>query len=80
MEHRQLKCDLVTNTYNISYETIVKAVESQPNLIKIGDSYYFIHVGLNVENAIRTPFKGKLGCELYRGFSFQELEGDKITF
>jgi hypothetical protein len=69
MEHRQLKCDLVTNTYNISYETIAKAVESHPNLIKIGDSHYF-----------RTPFKGKLGCELYRGFSFQELEGEKITF
>ena len=69
MEHRQLKCDLVSNTYHISYETILKAVEKEDNLIKIGNEYYF-----------NAPFKGKLGCELYRGFSFKRHGVDNIIF
>ena len=69
MEQRQLRCDLVTNTYNIRYETIFEAVQNYEGLIKIGESYYF-----------NSPFKGKLGCALYRGFSFQKQGVESTAF
>jgi len=37
--------------------------------MKIGDAYYF-----------SSPFKGKLGCVLYRGFRFQKHGVDSTAF
>jgi len=62
-----MKCDVVSNIYRMTRAEL-DHLEEREDVFRVNQSYF-----------LSRPYKGRLGCQIYRGLKVQEFDKDQLV-